>query len=164
MIRYIYGFVCLVLMIGLSSCNPNTPKAVASKFLNSIYHLEYDAAKNLVTDDSKRLLDAQHQFSVYLSDSERQEFKKLVVNIVKVGINDNTAVVTYTTSARPNEETIHLVKNKDKWLVRWTQEDMDVDMNNIKDAEEIPNVDTTSAPSSIEDSTQVDAEDTTSKE
>ena len=164
MIRYIYGVICLVMVFGLSSCNTNTPKGVASKFLNSLYHLDYDVAKNYVTDDSKRLLDAQHQFSVYLSDSERQQFKKLAVKIIKVGENGNAATVTYTTSAMPKEETIHLVKNKDKWLVQWTKEDMDVDLNNIKDAEEMPNVDTTSTPTSIDDSTQVDAEDTTSNE
>jgi len=164
MIRYIYGVACLVLVLSFSSCNTNTPKGVASKFLNSLYHLDYEVAKNFATDDSKKLLDVQHQFSVYLSDSERQEFKKLVVNIIKVGENGDNAVVTYTTSAMPKEETIHLVKNKDKWLVHWTQEDMDVDMNNVKDSGATPNVDTTSTPTSIEDSTQVDTEDTTSKE
>ena len=38
------------------SCNKQSPKDVASNWLNNFYHMDYEAAKKVSTEDTKQLL------------------------------------------------------------------------------------------------------------
>ena len=60
----------------LPACNKNTPNEVAKTWLTSFYHLDYEAAKKLSTDDTKNFISQLQQFSEVISDSDKKELKK----------------------------------------------------------------------------------------
>ncbi len=115
--------VCAVLL----SCSPNSPKVAAEKFLTSIYQLDYNGAKNVSTDDTKKMLDMYEQFTLNLPDSMKQQFKKIKIEVKSVKEEKDNATVTYTTTDFPKEQTLHLVKQNGKWLAHWTKEDTKTD-------------------------------------
>src|ERR1044071_3726692 len=73
-----------VLAIAITSCNTNSPKAAADKFLTSLYHMEYDKAKEVATEDTKKMLDMMAQFSSMMPDSTKENAKKIKVDIKDV--------------------------------------------------------------------------------
>lgn len=115
--------VCTVLL----SCSSNSPKVAAEKFLTSIYQLDYNGAKSVSTDDTKKMLDMYEQFTLNLPDSMKQQFKKIKIDVKSVKEEKDNATVTYTTTDFPKEQTLHLVKQNGKWLAHWTKEDTKTD-------------------------------------
>ncbi|HQE11289.1 MAG TPA: DUF4878 domain-containing protein [Flavipsychrobacter sp.] len=123
----------LFLTIGFVSCNSNTPKETAEKFLNAFYHMDYDGAKSLATNDSKATIDLFAQFATaMMSDSMKAEAKKIKIEIKDEKIEGDKATITYTTSEDGNklERKLNLIKQgegekKDngKWLVAWSKQD-----------------------------------------
>ncbi|MBS1782355.1 MAG: DUF4878 domain-containing protein [Bacteroidetes bacterium] len=145
----------LILAIGLTSCSSNSPKASAEKFLTGLLHYDYDAAKSVSTEDTKKMIDLMAQFSAMMPDSIKQAAKKVKVNIVDVKEEGDKATVTYTTSDdpksdKPEEKKLNLVKKDNKWLVQYSK----MDGMNEGDNPEISNapadstsaIDTTIAP------------------
>lgn len=115
--------VALTLVMSLVSCDSNSPKPIADKWLNGLYHLDYKSAKEVSTDDTKQLLETLEQFSTIYPDSVKEEMKKIKVDIKDVKEEGDKATVTYTTSDEPSEKTLNLVKQNGKWLVKWTKQD-----------------------------------------
>jgi len=113
----------LVLAFALLSCNSNSPKTVASTFLTSFYHMDYEAAKKVSTDETKKSLEALQSLSSMLPDSTKQEVKQITVTIKDVKENGDKASVTYITSKTPQEQTLKLVKQNGKWLSAWSKAD-----------------------------------------
>lgn len=122
--------ICL-LAISITSCSNNSPKASADKFLTSLYHMEYAKAKEVATDDTKKLLDMMEQFSSVLPDSSKQSAKKIKVDIKDVKEEGDKATVTYVTSESPNEQKLDMVKQNGKWLVQWSKQDGGNDMSDM---------------------------------
>lgn len=136
--------ICL-LAISITSCSNNSPKASADKFLTSLYHMEYAKAKEVATDDTKKLLDMMEQFSSVLPDSSKQSAKKIKVDIKDVKEEGDKATVTYVTSESPNEQKLDMIKQNGKWLVQWSKQDGGNDMNDMP-ADEPAMDDSTAAP------------------
>ena len=113
----------IVLTLGLTSCNSNSPKASADKFMTSLLHYDYEAAKSVSTEETKKMLDLMAQFSAMMPDSMKQAAKKIKVNIKDSKEEGDKATVTYTTSDDPTEKKMNLVKQNGKWLVQHNKVD-----------------------------------------
>lgn len=134
-----------VLAIALTSCNTNSPKAAADKFLTNLYHMDYEGAKEVATEDTKKMLDMMAQFSSMMPDSTKENAKKIKVDIKDVKEDGDKATVIYTTSESTGEQKIDLVKQNGKWLVQYNKQDTGGDMTD-QPAEEPVMTDTTAVP------------------
>jgi hypothetical protein len=110
-------FLSVALSIVFFSCNSNSPKIVAEKFLLSVAKADLDLAKTLCDSNTRELLD-QANYLTMVPDSVKEEGKKLKINIVDVKENGDKAVVTYKTSKLNENQMITLVKVDGKWLVQ----------------------------------------------
>lgn len=146
--RGLYTLVALMLLAtGLVSCNSNTPKKKAEKFLNSFYHMDYKAAKEVSTDDTKKVLDMIEQFATMVPDSSKQNAKKIKIDVKDVKeVNDTTANVTYATSENKQDQQLTLVKKNGEWLVNWSKDTNGAGANDAQPAEEPTMTDTTASP------------------
>lgn len=113
----------LVLLLGLTACNNDSPEAVAKQFLNSFYHMEYDKAREVSTDRAIELVNLMEQFSAQQPDSTRQNAKRIGIDILDVKEDGDNAVVTYSVSTEPGEQKLKLVKQNGKWLVSHSKQD-----------------------------------------
>lgn len=114
----------LALAITLVSCDSNSPKSVADKFLVAYYHLDFEGAKKVSTEETKKMLDMMQQFSTMIPDSSKKQAKNITVKLNDVKQKGaDTAVVTYVTSNIPTEQTLNMVKVNGKWLVQWSKQD-----------------------------------------
>jgi Domain of unknown function (DUF4878) len=106
------------------SCNKNSPKEVAKTWLLDFYHMDYDGAKKLSTDDTKNLLAQFEQLSSMISDSSKKEMQKITITIKDEKEHGDTATVIYTTSDVPDkDQKIGLIKQNSKWLVQFSKDD-----------------------------------------
>ncbi|MCD6064102.1 MAG: hypothetical protein K0R82_2013 [Flavipsychrobacter sp.] len=134
-----------VIAIALTSCNTNSPKAAADKFLTNLYHMDYEAAKEVATEDTKKMLDMMAQFSSMMPDSTKESAKKIKVDIKDVKEEGDKATVIYTTSESAGDQKIDLVKQNGKWLVQYNKQDTGGDMTE-QPMEEPGMTDTTAVP------------------
>jgi len=111
-------------------CNKgNNPKAVAGTWLTAFYHMDYEAAKKVSTDETKGLLTQLAQFSGMVPDSTKQQYKKITVDVKEAKEDGDKAEVTYllndptSKDASSKEQTLHLVKQNNKWLVQFSKND-----------------------------------------
>lgn len=117
-----------LIAMSFTSCNSNSPKATADKFLTGLLHYDYESAKTVSTEETKKMIDLMAQFSAMMPDSIKQEAKKIKVNIKDEKVEGDKATVTYTTSDDPQEKKLNLVKVEDKWLVQYSKmDDMEED-------------------------------------
>ena len=112
------------LAVMMVSCNTNSPKGVAEKWLTSFYHMDYEAAKQVSTEQTKSMLDMMQSFSAMMADSAKTEAKKIKVTVKDVKEEGDKATVTYTTSVAPTDQTLNMVKENGKWLVQFSKQDM----------------------------------------
>ena len=118
-----FSFVFLAAMM-LVSCKKNSPKDIAHEWLNDFYHLDYEAAKKLSTEDTKNLLSQVEQLSSMIPDSTKKAYKNISITIKSVKVNGDKAMVTYVGSDNPTlEQPLNLVKANGQWLVMYTKED-----------------------------------------
>ena len=122
--------VAILSLTAITSCkNGGNPKDVANTWLVAFYHMDYEAAKKVSTDETKTLLAQLAQFSGMVPDSTKQQYKKITVNIKDVKENGDKADVTYTISdptskeASDKDQMLHLVKQNNKWLVQFSKND-----------------------------------------
>jgi len=139
--------VLLLVAVMSVSCNKGSSKDVATTWLNSFYHLDYETAKAVSTEETKTLLASLQQFTSMVPDSNKKEMKKIVVTVKSVKEDGDKAIAIYTTSDNPGkEQTLPLIKgkdkDKDKWLVQFSKNDQ---LNGAADpdADQAPGADTT---------------------
>ena len=65
--------VILIAGILLVSCNKNSPKSVATTWLNDFYHADYDAAIPFSTEITKVQLEQFSQLYTYVNDSMKKD-------------------------------------------------------------------------------------------
>lgn len=138
----------MLFAMSLVSCNSNSPKASADKFLTGLLHYDYEAAKTVSTEETKNMIDMMAQFSAMMPDSVKQAAKKVKVNIKDAKEEGDKATVTYTTSDDPSEKKLNMVKQNGKWLVQYSKMDTNGE-ENTNDATAPatePSLDTTVAP------------------
>ncbi len=118
-------FLLLVAVsVMLTSCSKNTPKEVANIWLTGFNHMEFEQSIKVSTNETKNLLESLQQLTEGVSDSGKMEIKKIKVNIKDAKEDGDKAVVTYTSSDNPAEQTLNLVKQDGKWLVMFTKTDL----------------------------------------
>jgi hypothetical protein len=118
--------ILIVPIILLSSCSKNTPKQVAETWLNGFNHMDFESAKKVSTDDTKRLLGELEQMTNKVADSNKKELKKIIVTIKDIKKVDSThAIATYITSDNPGrDQALNLVQQNGKWLVQFSKVDL----------------------------------------
>jgi Domain of unknown function (DUF4878) len=134
--KFIYSFIAIAIMAaGLTSCNTNSPKASAQKFLDALYHNEYTAAKEVASDDTKKSLEMLEQLSPMIPDSVKKAAKKLKVEIKNVKEQGDSATVTYIVNdgaTKGAEQTLKMAnmmvkdksgKEQKKWVAQWSKMD-----------------------------------------
>ena len=159
--KLLLSFTAIVVFaLGITGCNSNSPKASADKFLTGLLHYDYESAKSVSTEETKKMIDLMAQFSAMMPDSIKQAAKKTTVNIKDAKEEGDKATVTYTTSDDPQEKKLNLVKQNGAWLVQYSKMDQ-MDEGESTDAmlpngEEPAALDSAAAPAgaSAADSTQ----------
>ena len=132
--KIILSFLMFVLMgLGFSSCKQTSPEASAEQFLNGLYHYDYEAAKAVSTEETKRMIDLMAQFSAMMPDSVREEAQNIKVDVKDVKVDGERATATYSTSDEPAEKKLNLVKVEDQWLVEYSK--MDEELNTADDVD-----------------------------
>lgn len=125
----------MLFAVGMTSCNSDSPKASADKFLTGLLHYDYEAAKSVSTEETKKMIDLMAQFSAMMPDSIKQAAKKVKVNIKDAKEEGEKATVTYTTSDDPQEKKLNLVKQGGKWLVQYSKMDDMGEGENMENSE-----------------------------
>lgn len=152
------------LAVTMISCSSNSPKASAEKFLNGLNHMDYEAAKSVSTDETKKMLDMMSQLTAMMPDSAKENAKKVKINVGKEEVNGDKATVSYTTSEDTTSRNLNLVKQNGKWLVQWSKNDNaggEGENNANMAPEAAPTTDTTATAAPA--ATEAPAADTTHK-
>jgi hypothetical protein len=124
-----------------TGCKSGGPDAVAEKYLNAMMRMDFETAKNVSTDETKRIIGTVEQVSANsVPDSIKQTKKTVKIKIVSTEIKGDEATVTYTTSESAAQMKVFLVKQKERWLVEASKIDefnragVDTDMGAGTDA------------------------------
>ncbi len=105
---------------GGSSSNPTE---VAKSFLTSLNKMDYDAAKKLGTEDTKKMLEMTSTLSAMVPDSVKKLTANKKVDIIgEPVLEGDKATVTYKESDSPEEKKLTLLKKDGKWLVQQTKD------------------------------------------
>ena len=151
--RVLFSLLAVLgIAVFFSSCSQNSPEPVAKKWLTSFYHMDYETAKTVSTDETKKVIAMFQQLSVNSSDSDKQQLKRIKVEIKNVKTEGDKSTVTYVTSDNPKEQTIHLVKQNGKWRVQWTKQDQmagDENGGDVQPGTDNGAVDTTMPPATV---------------
>ncbi len=122
-------FVVAVAALTISSCNKNSAKGVADKFLTSFYEMDYVEAKKHATDKTKETLTTIDNLKGKFLQTAQGDLKNIKVDIVEVKEEGDKAVVTYSISdgqgmatKNVNNKKLYLVKEKGEWKVNFTKE------------------------------------------
>jgi uncharacterized protein YxeA len=153
--KVLLSFSALLLIVIMSvSCNKNSPKDVATAWLTSFYHLDFEAAKKTSTDDTKTLLATLQQFTSMVADSSKKERQNISVNVKNVKEDGDKAIATYTTSDYPaKDQSLNLIKQNGKWLVQFSKNDQVGGAADSAGAEQPMGADSSGAGGSMPDST-----------
>ncbi len=132
-----------VMAVALVSCGGNSPKANAEKFLKAYYTLDFENAKPVATEDTKKFIDMMSSFTGMMPDSLKVKAKDIKVDIKDVKEEGDNATVKYTMSERPDQEmNLKMVKENGKWMAKMTKEDLANEMGGPQGenqpAEEMP--------------------------
>ncbi|MCD6012300.1 MAG: lumazine-binding protein [Flavipsychrobacter sp.] len=121
--------VIIIAAMLLVSCSKSSPKEVAKNWLTSFYHLDYEAARKLSTDETKKYIGTLEELGRYTPDSLKKEMEQINVVVKDERIEgDSLAFVTYNlvmgkVPDAPRDETLKLVKKDGKWLVLFSKND-----------------------------------------
>jgi uncharacterized protein YxeA len=112
----------LVMALMLVSCGGGGPKANAEKFLNGFVHMDYAAAKEVSTEETKKQLDTYESImSNMMQPNAKEAAKKLKVDVKEPVVNGDKATVEYTITGDSAPKTLNMVKQNGKWLAEWTK-------------------------------------------
>jgi len=103
------------LLVGLTACSSNNPKAVAQKFLNGVMHLKLEDAKAVSDSTTRILLEIAES---RIGDSLKAYAKDIKVTIKDVHEAGDSANVVFTTNVMNGKtENLHLIRENGQWLV-----------------------------------------------
>jgi hypothetical protein len=101
----------LLLTILLVGCSPSTPKGVAEKFLNALYHRNFAAVADYVSKDGEAALEN------LADENPRQHQPANEIEILSEQISGDEATVTYYSGLAQKE--IHLVSEGGEWKAQF---------------------------------------------
>ena len=113
-----------ILAMGLVSCGGGSPKVSAEKFLNGLYHMDFAAAKEASTDETKKQVDGYEQMMGMMQQAAKDEQKKIKVEVMEPKVEGDKATVEYKLSNDPTVRTLKMVKKNGKWLAEWSKMDL----------------------------------------
>lgn len=114
----------LVMAVGLVSCGGGGPKASAEKFLNGLYHMDFAAAKQVSTEETKKQVEAYEQMMSMMQQNAKDEAKKIKIDVMEPKVEGDNATVEYKLSNDPTTRTLKMVKKDGKWLASWSKMDL----------------------------------------
>lgn len=124
MYRKLTVLFAAILMMGMAACNKNNPEAVAKQFLSGFYHMEYEKARQVSTEETVQLVNLMEQFAIQYPDSVKQNARNKKIEIVEIKEDGDNAVAVYTVSDEPGvQQKLKLVKQNGKWLVSHSKQD-----------------------------------------
>ena|SRR6188768_2144652 len=124
----------LLLAVLLVGCNSGGPKANAEKFLTAFHHMDYTAAKEVSTEETKKQLESFESIMGSMANpSMKEDAKKIKVTVKDPKVDGDNATVEYTLSNDPSPKTLKMVKMNGKWLAQWSKMDMGGMGNNSSD-------------------------------
>lgn len=119
--------LCLI-AVTLMSCGGGSPKAAAEKFLNGLYHMDFEAAKSVATEETKKQVDNYASLMNMGGDKAKTEAQKIKVDVKEPKVDGEKATVEYTLTGTGNDDnvphTLRMVKQNGKWLAEWSKNDM----------------------------------------
>jgi hypothetical protein len=102
----------------------NSPRHVAYAWLMNFYRMDYEAAKEISTDDTRQLLCAFSEMGSNMDESSKRELMKVNVGIKGSEEAGDKAIVTYVTSDNPGKKNkVYLLKEDGKWRVQFSKSD-----------------------------------------
>lgn len=131
MTKKMFLFLALTAVFTLSSCQKdnNTPEKIAEDFVVAVYSGDFEAAKLLVTEDSKKAIDFVAAFTtekVEMMKSTDVGFESTEVTIAEDGLSAtvignvlNSLDLETDQIVESKVEKINLVKVDEKWLVEY---------------------------------------------
>lgn len=123
--KLVFSVVALFVMaVTLVSCGGGSPKASAEKFLNGLYHMDFAAAKEVSTEETKKQVEAYEQMMGMMQQNAKDEAKKIKVEVMEPKVEGENATVEYKLSNDPTARTLKMVKKDGKWLASWSKMDM----------------------------------------
>jgi Domain of unknown function (DUF4878) len=124
--KKIFLSIAVIASITLFSCgggNSSKPSDVAMAFLTAMNKADYETAKKLGTDDTKKLLEMTATFTAMMPDSVKKLSASKKVEIVgEPTMDGDKAVVNYKESDSPEQKSLNLVKKEGKWLVQQSKD------------------------------------------
>lgn len=116
-------FLLLILLLALQSCGVlGSPETTANQFMNHLVQEEYEAAKELSTDNTHQLLHLL-QAAQSLADEEQRAEKRKAVFECSCEQEAETAQCNCCENGDANEcNTLTVVKVEGKWLVDMKKE------------------------------------------
>jgi hypothetical protein len=85
---------------------------------------DFEDAKTVSTEDTKKLLDQFAGMTNLMPDSSKQEMMRIRITVKDPKEAGDKATVAYTTSDNPDKAQImYLVKKDEKWLVQFSKDD-----------------------------------------
>jgi hypothetical protein len=133
-------------VVSFNSCKKaNTPEAVAEAYLTHIAKMEFEKAKEFVTEESKTTIDFLAQMASMAGEEAKKEAAnaKIEIKDMKCEVTEDKAVCNciVVNGEKEEKETLNLVKQGDKWLVNQSKEgpgmDMDMEEEESVEAEEL---------------------------
>ena len=86
--------------------------------------MDYAAAKEVSTEETKKQVDAFEQMSTMMAQNGKDEAKKIKVDVMEPKVEGDNATVEYKLSNDPTAKTLKMVKKDGKWLAAWSKMDM----------------------------------------
>jgi hypothetical protein len=122
--RYSIPVILILAMAFSYSCRTSrgregSPQAVAEKFLMHMGRFEFEEARKLGTEKTNRLIDMLEVLMDLSKEKGKDSIfqkKDIQVEVLKVAVDGNVAVVTYR-NEKGKEQMLDLLKEKGKWLV-----------------------------------------------
>jgi hypothetical protein len=131
---FCFGFT-IVLASFVIEGEKGSPNEVAKAFLTAMNKADYEAAKKLGTDDTKKLLDMTATFAAMMPDSiKKLSAAKKVETIGEPKIEGDKATVSYKESDSPEQKSLSLVKKEGKWLVQQSKDNETSTVPEIKES------------------------------
>jgi outer membrane protein assembly factor BamD (BamD/ComL family) len=140
--------IAALLVTIITGCKKDSPKEIATAWLTSFYHMDYDGAKKYSTEDTKNMLALFEEFNKAAGgDSLKTAARKITVKVKDVKQEGDKATAFYTVSDHPDkQEAVYLVKQNDHWLVQFSKRDQQMSKSaDDAKAAETSGADTTSA-------------------
>jgi Domain of unknown function (DUF4878) len=122
--QLLFSMAALVTLVLASCGGGSNPKTIATDYLSAVNKMEFEKAKKMGTEDTKKFIDMMNTFSSMIPDSVKKKQGAATIKVEgEPAISGDDATVTYSSSDKPGSQTLKLKKVDGKWLVQQTKED-----------------------------------------